>query len=491
MNVLRQRKPLPLAQMNKAKEKQSKKRAEMRDDAYASSKEELSTVEQRQNHQTAPARHAKYGAPNINTPSETSYRNTSQTPKASNHGRHRKIQFEKDRKHPSVPSATTSSSEDEAPRSSEGSVASRSSLANFAQSAINYLYPSYEDHGESPKKERQDNPNDTVAQQRLIDELTEKLQQLTASKEIKTDDSKLCERILAKAEADNVTFRTTIQQIRDEKEEIMRVADLKEKALNQRFDQLSSYLREKGLEMKGDVFANDSSSQSDSDQITEALKAVLSHVGERNKSLQDKVASLEADLSNTEVTVKFVQSKCSLLEGERQSIAARLRELEVKSSILEDDKRMAETNHTELKDRVTTLTVINKSLQEQVDSLVNSNAIHELERLTAELNKMKEEKAETDRLHAAEIENRTIFLVDKNQSLKDTILSNNEKYYKKVQYLSEKYTALEKANMELRKSLASKEKADMEAVKLNSTKSSSSIKVQIDTDTQGALMYEV
>ena len=488
MNVLRQRKP-PLAQRNKAKEKQSKKRAEMRDDVHASSKEELSTVEQRQ---TVPARHAKYGAPNINTSSETSYRNTSQTPKASNHGRHRKIQFEKDRKHPSVPSATASSSEDEAPRSSEGSVASRSSLVNFAQSAINYLYPSYEDHEESPNKEQQDNPNDTVAQQRLIDELTEKLQQLTASKEIKTDDSKLCERILAKAEADNVTFRTTIQQIRDEKEEIMRVADLKEKALNQRFDQLSSILRERGLEMmKVDVFANDSSSQSDRNQITEALKAVLSHVGERNKSLQEKVASLEADLSNAEVTVKFVQSKCSLLEDERQSIAARLRELEVKSSILEEDKRMAETNHTELKDRVTTLTVINMSLQEQVDSLVNNNARHELERLTTELSKMKEEKAETDRLHAAEIENRTIFLVEKNQLLKDTILSNNEKYYKKVQDLSEKYTALEKANMELRKSLASKEKADMEAVKLNSTKSSSSVKVQIDTDTQGALMYEV
>jgi archaellum component FlaF (FlaF/FlaG flagellin family) len=81
--------------------------------------------------------------------------------------------------------------------------------------------------------------------------------------------------------------------------------------------------------------------------------------------------------------------------------------------------------------------------------------------------------------------------VEKNQLLKDTILSNNEKYSKKVQDLSEKYTALEKANMELRKSLASKEKADMEAVKLNSTKSSSSVKVQIDTDTQGALMYEV
>jgi len=496
MNVLRQRKPF-LAQRNKAKEKQSKKRAEMRDDAHASSKEELSTVEQRQNHQTVPARHAKYGAPNINTSSETSYRNTSQTPKASNHGRHRKIQFEKDRKHPSVPSATTSSSEDEAPRSSEGSVASRSSLVNFAQSAINYLYPSYEDHGESPKKERQDNPNDTFAQQRLIDELTEKLQQLTASKEIKTDDSKLCERILAKAEADNVTFRTTIQQIRDEKEEIMRVADLKEKALNQRFDQLRTILREheKGLEMRVDVFANDSSSQSDSDQITEALKAVLSHVGERNKNLQQKVASLEADLSNAEVTLKFVQSKCSLLEDERQSIAARLREFEVKSSILEEDKRMAETNHTELKDRVATLTVINKSLQEQVDSLVNNNASHELERLTTELSKMKEEKAETDRLHAAEIENRTNFLVDKNQSLKDTILSNNEKYSKKVQDLSEKYTALEKANVELRKSLASKEKANMEAVKQNPTKSSSdtpsSVKVQIDTDIQGALMYEV
>lgn len=472
MNVLRQRKPLPLAQRNKAKEKQSKKRAEMRDDAHASSKEELSTVEQRQ---------AKYGASNINTSSETSYRNTSQTPKASNHGRHRKIQFEKDRKHPSVPSATTSSSEDEALRSSEGSVASRSSLVN-------------EDHGELPKKERQDNPNDTVAQQRLIDELTEKLQQLTASKEIKTDDSKLCERILAKAEADNVTFRTTIQQIRDEKEDIMRVADLKKISLNQCFDQLRTILREKGLEMNVDVFANDSSSQSDSDQIMEALKAVLSHVGEWNKNLQDKVASLEADLSKSEVTVKFVQSKYSLLENERQSIAARLRELEVKSSILEEDKRMAERNHTELKYRVTTLTVINKSLQEQVDSLVNSNVSHEIERLTTELNKMKEEKAETDRLHAAEIEHRTIFLVDKNQSLKETILFNNEEYSKKVQELSEKYTALEKANVELRKNLACKEKTDME-VKQNSTKSSSdtpsSVKVQIDTDTQGSLLYEV
>ena len=494
MNVLRQRKPLPLAQRNKAKEKQSKKRAEMRDDAHVSSKEELSTVEQRQNPHTVPARHAKYGTPNINTSSETSYRNTSQTPKASNHGRHRKIQFENDRKRPVVPSETKSSSDDEAPRSNEGSVASRSSIVNFAQSAINYLYPSYVDHGESPKKEQQDNPNDTIAQQRIIDELTEKLKQLTASKEIKTDDSELCERILAKAEADNVTFRTTIQQIRDEKEEIMRMADVKEKALNQCFDQLRTILSEKGLEMNVDVFANDSSSQSDSDQITEALKAVLSHVGERNKNLQDKVATLEADLSNAQVTVKFVQSKCSLLEDERQSIAARLRELEVKSSILEEDKILAETNHIELKDRVTTLTVINKSLQEQVDSLVNSNVSHEVERLTAELNKMRDEKAETDRRHAADIENRTIFLVDKNQSLKDTILSNNEKYSKKVQDLSEKYTALEKANVELRKNLASKEKVNME-VKQNSTKNSSdtpsSVKVQIDKDTHGALLYEV
>jgi DNA uptake protein ComE-like DNA-binding protein len=119
---------------------------------------------------------------------------------------------------------------------------------------------------------------------------------------------------------------------------------------------------------------------------------------------------------------------------------------------------------------------------------------HEVERLTAELNKMRDEKAETDRRHAADIENRTTFLVDKNQSLKDTILSNNEKYSKKVQDLSEKYTALEKANVELRKNLASKEKVNME-VKQNSTKNSSdtpsSVKVQIDKDTQGALLYEV
>ena len=156
---------------------------------------------------------------------------------------------------------------------------------------------------------------------------------------------------------------------------------------------------------------------------------------------------------------------------------------------------MAQTSHIELKDRVTTLTVINQSLQEQVDSLVNSNVSHEIARLTAELNKLKEEKAETDRVHAAEIDKRTTFLIDKNQSLKDTILSNNEKYSKKVQDLSEKYTALEKANMELRQNMTSKEKANTE-VKRNSTKNSSnsaqpSVKVQIDTDTQGALLYEV
>jgi hypothetical protein len=93
---------------------------------------------------------------------------------------------------------------------------------------------------------------------------------------------------------------------------------------------------------------------------------------------------------------------------------------------------------------------------------------------------MKEMKAETDQLHAAEIDKRTKSLLDKNQSLKETILSNNEKYSAKVQELGEKYCLLEKANIGLRQRLARKSSGEAQA----------DVKVQLEGDTK-MLLYEV
>eukprot|EP00581_Thalassiosira_minuscula_P032074 CAMPEP_0183766726 /NCGR_PEP_ID=MMETSP0739-20130205/11745_1 /TAXON_ID=385413 /ORGANISM="Thalassiosira miniscula, Strain CCMP1093" /LENGTH=134 /DNA_ID=CAMNT_0026005545 /DNA_START=1 /DNA_END=402 /DNA_ORIENTATION=+ len=120
----------------------------------------------------------------------------------------------------------------------------------------------------------------------------------------------------------------------------------------------------------------------------------------------------------------------------------------------------------DLKDRVSTLTVINQSLQEQVDSMSNSPMKQEnqkfqveLNRLNAQIARMKKETENTEQLQqeherAVELEQKVESLLEKNRSLKETILSNNEKYSKKVQDLGEKYASLEKTNDELRQKLA-------------------------------------
>ena len=487
--VLRQRTPLPFKdvqqQSKREKNKQSRKRVERRNDIHTTWKETPPSVEHRQTPQNVPEKHAEYGVPIFMDNDEASGRNTAKTPKASNSSQSsKKMEYSE---HPPLSSNRASSSGD------EGTDAGIS-ITNFALSALSYLYPSY--HGE-PRPEQEDEPVqkqagtlnvENSAQQRIINKLTKKVDQLTSSKPVNTDDFKLCERILAKAETDNVAFRTQIQRLQDEKEEIRRLADLKEKARNQILDQMKTTLSEKGLQMKIDVFADVSSSHSDSSrcsgtcdvQIAEALQIVLSHMDKRNQHLHSRIALLEAELSKSDVAVKMAQSKNQLLQGENNSIANRFRELELKATIVEEERVRAQTSVSELKDRVSTLTVINQSLQEQVDSLSNRQVNQDLDRLNAELVHMKEMKAETDQLHAAEIDKRTKSLLDKNQSLKESILSNNEKYSKKVQELGEKYYLLEKANIELRQRLARK----------SSDEAQSDVKVQLEGDTK-TLLYEV
>jgi len=93
---------------------------------------------------------------------------------------------------------------------------------------------------------------------------------------------------------------------------------------------------------------------------------------------------------------------------------------------------------------------------------------------------MKEVKAETDQRQAAEIEKRTKSLLEKNQSLKETILLNNSKYSKKVQELGEKNSLLEKANIELKQSFARKLSAEAQP----------DVAVQLKGDKK-SLLYEV
>jgi hypothetical protein len=488
--VLLQRTPLPFKdvqrQSKRGKNKQSRRQVERRSDIHTTWKETPPSVERRQTPQTVPAKYAECGVPNFMDNDEASGRNTAKTPKASNSSFSSKRQTE-DREDSPLSSNSASSSVD------EGTDAARS-ITDFALSALSYLYPSY--HGEQ-QPEQEDEPVQTQAgslnvessaQQRIIDELTKKLDHLTSSQPVNADDSKLCERILAKAEADNVAFRTQIQRLQDEKEEIKRLADLKEKARNHSLDQMKTALSEKSLQMNLDIFANVSSSHSDSTgcsgtcdvQIAEALQIVLSHMDKRNDNLHSRIALLEAELSKSDVALKMAQSKNQLLQDEKNSIANRFRELESKSNILQEERVMAQTGLSELKDRVSTLTVINQSLQEQVDFLSKRQANQELERINAEFVQMKEMKAETDQLHAAEIDKRTKSLLEKNQSLKETILSNNEKYSKKVQELGEKYYLLEKANIELRQRLARK----------SSGEAQSDVKVQLEGDTK-TLLYEV
>ena len=89
-----------------------------------------------------------------------------------------------------------------------------------------------------------------------------------------TANEPLCERIMSKAEKDNVSFRTQIQKLQDEKDSTKKT-----------FEQIKGILCERAKEMKIDP---DSTASNGEDDVVETLKTVLNYMDERNTSLQSR-----------------------------------------------------------------------------------------------------------------------------------------------------------------------------------------------------------
>lgn len=516
MDVLRQRKAPSLndgSERSKREKKDRKKsrKADRRNEIDTTRKDATSTPEHRQQPlqrrppQTTPARYVKHRRPtrfddnDVNEPHGWEV----ETPRVSNNRRQSEKQSTSSSKDSSSFFTSSSASADD---DTDTASYISSKTTEFVSTALNYLVPSsYQ--GAQPQEGGDETAvqdqvrsltKENAAQRRAIEDLTKQLDRLNSSNEANTENSRLCERILAKAEADNVSFRSQIQQLRDEKEKMLRAADLKEREHQECMERMRAMICEKATALKIDVFDDGSSHRSsgsgrENDQITEALKTLMSHMDDRNANLHSTITTLEANLSKSEVSLKTIHSKCKILQGERDTAVKKQRELERKTTILEEEKEKTQVGLSDLKDRVSTLTVINHSLQEQVDSISNSQVKKEndqfkseLSRLNAKLAQMKDEKDSEAKIQyeeqVAEMEKKIDTLLEKNRSLKKTILTNNETYSKKVLELGEKYSTLEKANKDLRHSLAKKPVLD---------RAHSSLKVSLDEGGENKLLYEV
>ena len=539
MKVLRQRKPLPFnngvgAQPKKKHhtyQPQTKKRERKdRKSTGGRSSSKLETSERRNDIDTSwkdSSEHSKRHCPPKTTPArfvvttdEMPEWDDTITPRVSNHRRSSKKGTKKDHVvEPFFPEEAASASSSE--YDTDGTTASYISTktTEFAMTALNYLYPSYQDTGQPPDvQEREENKGnfvqddqkrkirlltrENVEQQRTIENLTKKLAEKSTTSSNSEGSSgsennstdQLCDRILKKAEADNVAFRTQIQQLENKKDTMRRIMEVKDKENSKRFDQIKQILRDRAAGMKINIFDDDSAScdsdnssdNKDRDQIVAALQTVLSHMDDRNANLHSKITSLETDLAQSEVSLKKMQIKNQNMVNEKESMSKYYHSVERKASILEEDKEMVQSGLTQLKDRVTSLTVINQSLQEQIDSISSDQVRQEnvqfkseLDRLNAQLTQMKLDAPQPkySQEQVAEMEKKIEDLSHKNRSLKENILSNNDKYSKKVQVLTE-------ANKDLRDSLAR-----VRSKSCNSSSSESSMKVHLEGENK--LLYEV
>ena len=544
MNVLRQRKPLPFndgkvrgkdssldqlgssekrhGHKNKDRRNKSRKK-ERRSDVDTTWKDNSAPMDdprqppqqQRRPPKTTPARYTRHRSTFDDNPVDEAFGDGCEveTPRASNNcytgfypGRE-KTAVAKDEGPSSSFSNSTSTPDD-----SDTASYISSKTTELVSSALNYFVPSATQGGSSQQQEedKQKGGNDDTpvmdqvrdltkeneAQKKTIEELAKQLDRLNSSNEANTENSRLCERILAKAEADNVAFRSQIKKLQDEKDKIKKAVKSKEKDSQQSMERLRKVISDQGSSMKIDVFYNDGSTyrstDSRSEEVVEALRTLLSHMDERNGNLQVRVGEIEEDLSKSEVNLKTLQSKNQILERGRETAVKERHEAERKATLLEEEKQKAEKSVSQLKERVSTLTVINQSLQEQVDTMSNSQVTQEnakfkmeLANLNAELLRVKEEQeSEADIKYKHQIdetEEKIECLLEQNRSLKDTILVNNEKYSEKIQDLSEQYSSLERANEDLRQSLASR---------LSDESRRASMRVNLDEEGD-KLLYEV
>ena len=339
------------------------------------------------------------------------------------------------------------------------------------------------------------------SQQQTISQLNERLKHITSKDEdtVASDAKLLCERILSKAEADSVKFRTQVQQMQEEKEKMREDASRREKMILETLMNVRDLLAEKGEKMKLNLFhddqeitpapSQDSTTQYNnlSSQLMEALGTVFSHMETGQDKLQGQVKSLEETVSNYEVMNKTSQSVNQNLQREKEVLIKRQRELERKITEVQDEKDTVEQSLADVKEKNSSLVVMNRSLQQQIDS--NGGGVREHFKFNdidfegddaSQSLPVMQQTLEENKAQIANLLKEQEILKEKNRSLKDTILMNNEKYLNKVQDLGEKYSDLESVNSDLRKRIREFLKND---------KARSALKVSLEGEDE--LLYEV
>lgn len=483
MKVMRLRKSLPFDDVQQTKKRdknksKSKTGADQRDDGNTTPLDSRQDVVHQLISKPIPSRNTTdRKKSSVANSDESCEWKTAKTPKISNHRRRstKQKQLQPPRDEPVFSFFPSTDSSSGSGGESDSSNYFSSKTSELARSALSFLYPSSREEPSDKQKEYPIHGHVMSLAAKILD-------QPKSTNEVNAEESKLCERILAQAEADNVAFRTQIQQLQEEKAEMKRAAALRESEFGEFIAKIKTIVDEKCSELKINAFGDGSSSHDtggDSEnQVVEAIQSLFSHVDERKSNLYSTIASLESDLSKSDVALKIIQSKNDLLQNDKNAMAKRYRELESKSLILEEDNVKAKKELVDLKDRANGLTVMNQALHDQVNSA--SHWKQEEIQLRSELDRVNALVIHLKELHAAETENKFKALLEKNQSLKDAILANNEKYSKKVQDLSEKNSALEKENKELKQSLEKKN--------LNGG-SMPDVKVQLGRE--NSLLYEV
>lgn len=377
--------------------------------------------------------------------------------------------------------------------------------------------PSRVNETNSLRSQLQSLTSQTIAQQQTIEDLNAKLHQLSISSstskpsreesqdETIAEDAKiLCQRILSKAEADSIKFSSQIQKLQEEKESLEDAAKMEEKRVLKSLSDIKDLLVEKGKGVNIHLFDDDSHSKSSSSasplvtsisssgstvyseqemdpsglakQIMDAFTVVFSDMERRKSELQSKVSILEKQLSESQVQSKAVSSKNQALRLARDTLTQKQRELERKVNQLEEEKKCSEATLEDMREKNNTLSVINLSLKEQIDS---TDACHSDTTDDDEVRANKKDEVTKEQTESLSLLKEQALLREKNTSLKETILLNNEKYLAKVQELGAKYASLEKANNELRQRL----------IRTASTSSKTALKVSLEGEDE--LLYEV
>jgi hypothetical protein len=337
------------------------------------------------------------------------------------------------------------------------------------------------------------------SQQQTISQLNDRLKHLTSKKEdtVAEDAKLLCQRILSKAEADSVKFRTEIQQLQAEKEQLNEGASRREKMLLQTLMNVRDVLSDKAERMKLNLFNEDTESTASQDsssqysglskQLIEALTTVFTHTETNEDKLRSQVKSLEEKAVNYDVQHKTDKSVNQNLNQEKEALIKKQRELERNISQLRNEKESVEKSLADVKEKNSSLIVMNRSLQQQNNTGDAARKHFQFDDLdleqgddTSQSFQLVQQTLEENKTRIDSLLKEQELLMEKNRSLKDTIFMNNEKYLNKVQELGEKYTDLEKVNSDLRKRIRES---------LAKDKARSSLKVSLEGDNE--LLYEV